>query len=165
MATLTMTTLSMGGVSGPRQVCVCVCDGGEGGGGAKDAVYMYVCVCICAICAYQVQLLKTELLRAMGAIDDLVDANRLNVRPCPLAALAMPTLTMPPLTMATPTMAHGPTYHGDLADAKPRVQPACKAYAPMPMHPCLTELQPLASLSPPLPLPRSLRPQVPMVYA
>ena len=36
------------------------------------------------ICVYQVQLLKTELLRAMGAIDDLVDANRLNVQPCPL---------------------------------------------------------------------------------
>ena len=28
----------------------------------------------------QVQLLKTEGLRAMGAIDDLVDANRLNVQ-------------------------------------------------------------------------------------
>ena len=62
---------------------------------------------------YQVQLLKTELLRAMGAIDDLVDANRLNVQPYPhtvalltmatltLAALTMVTLTMAPLTMAT----------------------------------------------------------------
>ena len=28
----------------------------------------------------QVQLLKTELLKAMGALDDLVDANRLNMQ-------------------------------------------------------------------------------------